>query len=183
MSKSHLDFEWSAVATGYTLDVNLIGGDFGFDMEWHSATINGTGTEPFAVSSLARIGDAVTSVIRHWDEVKSQYLYAASVVTTANEVLRYVEKTTGREYTVGYSDVEECVEEAEKRIKRGFPDSGMFLFERSIVYDVRLDASAPFASQSANKLLQLPPESVEVIVEKAYHELKYHGKPGCGCSS
>jgi hypothetical protein len=183
MSKSNLNFEWTAVATGYTLDMKLMGGDFGFDMEWHSANINGTGTEPFAVSSLSRIGDAVTSVIRHWDEVKNQYLYAASVVTTANEVLKYVEETTKREYTVGYSDVEECIEEAEKRIQRGFPDSGMFLFERSILYDVRLDASAPFASQSANKLLQLPPESVETIIKKAHHELKHHGKPGCACST
>jgi hypothetical protein len=182
-SAANPELEWSAVATGYTLDTNLISGDLGFDMEWHSATSNGTGIEPFAASSLARVGEVVASLIRHWEAVKNQYIYAAGIITTANEVLRCVEETTGREFTVGYSDVEESVIEGEKRIDRGYPDSGMFLLERSILYDERLNASTPFASQSGNKLLKLSPESVEAIVGKAYHDLKHHGKPGCGCSS
>jgi hypothetical protein len=183
VSQGDSGLEWSAIATGYTLDTNLISGNLGLDMEWHSATIHGIGTEPFAASSLERVGKVLSRVVQHWDEVKNQYIYAAGVITSANEVLRSAEKVTGREFTVGNYDVEECIKEGQTRIEKGYPDSGMFLLERSILYDEQLDASAPFRSQSANKVLQLEPETVEVIVERAYHDLKHHGKPGCGCSS
>ena len=176
-------FDWIGIATGYTLDTNLISGNMGFDMQWHSATIHGTGTEPFAASSLERVGRVVVSVIRHWDQIKSHYVYAAGLLTSANEVLRCAEQVTGREWTADNHDVHDSVREGEMRIERGFPDAGMALLERSILYDEKLNASAPFESDSSNELLQLPLESTEDIVEKAYHDLQHHGKPGCGCSS
>lgn len=174
---------WVGVATGYTLDTGLINGTMGFDLEWHSATIHGLGTEIFAASSLQRVGQVVSRVITHWDEVKNQYIYAASLLTSANEVLRSVEKTTQREFTVGNYDVEDCIREGETRIERGYPDSGMFLLERSILYDEQLEAAEPFKFRSSNQLLGLGPESVETVVVNAYHDWKHHGKPGCGCSS
>ncbi|KAF9690987.1 hypothetical protein EKO04_010940 [Ascochyta lentis] len=176
-------FEWVGVATGYTLDTGLISGNLGFDMEWHSATVHGIGTETFAASSLQRVGQVVARVVEKWEEVKNQYIYAAGVLTSANEILRSAEKATHREFTVGNYDVEDCIREGEARIQRGFPDSGMFLLERSILYDEQLGAAEPFELYSSNELLQLVPESVETIVVNAYHDLKHHGKPGCGCSS
>ncbi|KAJ4361850.1 hypothetical protein N0V83_010791 [Neocucurbitaria cava] len=183
LSMADLGFEWTGIATGYTLDTSLISGDLGFDMGWHSATIHGIGTEPFAASSLERVGQVVASVISHWEEVKNRYIYAAGAITSANEVLRSAEKATGRQWTVGNYDVEECIREGETRIDRGYPDSGMFLLERSVLYDEQLDASASFRNHNANEMLQLQPEPIEDIVKKAYHDLKHHGKPGCGCSS
>ncbi|KAF1925498.1 isoflavone reductase family protein [Didymella exigua CBS 183.55] len=180
--KKTAGFEWVGVATGYTLDTGLISGNMGVDMEWHSATLHGTGTETFAASSLQRVGQVVARVIVDWDEVANQYIYAAGTLTSANEVLRSAEKTTQREFTVGNYDVEDCIKEGEARIQRGYPDSGMFLLERSILYDEGLDAAEPFQRCSSNKLLQLESESVETIVANAYHELRHHGKPGCGCS-
>lgn len=177
------NFEWVGIATGYTLDTGLISGNMGIDLEWHSATIHGIGTETFAASSLQRVGEVVAHVIDHWPEVANQYIYAAGVLTSANEVLRSAEKATQREFTVGNYDVEECIKEGQARIERGYPDTGMFLLERSILYDEELDAVEPFKSRSSNKLLQLEPESVETIVANAYHDLRHHGKPGCGCSS
>jgi hypothetical protein len=98
-------------------------------------------------------------------------------------VLRSAERATGHEWTVGSHDVEDSVREGEARIQRGFPDAGMALLERSVLYDEQLDASAPFQSRSANRILQLSAESVEDIVNRAYHDLQHHGKPGCGCSA
>lgn len=183
VSIAHSSFEWTAVATGYTLDTNLISGDLGFDMEWHSATLHGGGTETFAASSLERVGRVVARVIQHWEAVKHQYIYAAGVLTSANEILHFAENETGQQWTVGNYDVQDCIREGESRIARGFPDSGIFLLERSILYDEQLDACAPFRTQSTNELLQLQPESVEEIVHNAYHDLKHGGKPACGCSS
>ncbi|KAJ4989779.1 NmrA-like family protein [Stagonosporopsis vannaccii] len=182
-SAASSDFEWVGVATGHTLDTALISGNMGFDMQWHSATIHGIGTETFATSSLQRIGHVVARVIDHWDEVRNQYIYAAGVLTSANEVLRSAEKATQREFTVGNYDVEDCIREGITRIERGYPDSGMFLLERSILYDEALDAVEPFRSRSSNDLLELGPEVVDTIVANAYHDFKHHGKPGCGCWS
>lgn len=182
-SKGTQGFDYIGIATGYTLDSNLISGTMGFDMQWHSATIHGIGTEPFAACSLERIGQVVVSVIQHWDKIKSHYIYAAGVVTSANEILRCAEQATGHEFTVGNHDVEDSVREGTSRIERGFPDAGMALLERSILYDEQLDAVAPFRSHSANELLGLPKESVKDVVGKAYHDLQHYGKPGCGCSS
>lgn len=183
VSEANPDFSWIGIATGYTLDTNLISGDLGFNMKWHSATTHGIGTEPFAASSLARVGQTVLKVIQHWNEINSHYIYAAGVITSANEVLRAAESATGREWTVGNHDVEDSVREGMTRIERGFPDAGMALLERSILYDEQLNASGPFKSQSYNHILQLRPESVDTIVKTAYHDLQEHGKPGCGCSS
>ncbi|EDU39614.1 NmrA multi-domain protein [Pyrenophora tritici-repentis] len=180
MSKS---FEWTAIATGYTLDTNLVSGNMGLDMEWYSATIHGIGTEQFAASSLEKVGSVVACTINHWDEVKNQYIYAAGVITSTNEVLRSAEKATGRTFTVGHYNVEESILEGQQRIERGYPDSGMFLLERSILYDEQVNASMPFKTQSMNEKLGLSPESVEAIVEKAYHDMKHRGKSGCACST
>jgi hypothetical protein len=164
VTEANPDFSWIGIATGYTLDTNLISGDLGFDMQWHSATIHGVGTEPFAASSLARVGQTVTKVVQHWNDIDSHYVYAAGVITSANEILRACERVTGREWTVGNHDVEDSVREGISRIERGFPDAGMALLERSILYDEQLNASAPFLSQSSNHVLQLHPESVDTIV-------------------
>ncbi|KAF3006755.1 hypothetical protein E8E13_009955 [Curvularia kusanoi] len=178
-----IDFEWVGVATGYTLDTGLISGNMGLDMEWHSATIHGIGTEVFAASSLRRVGQVVSRVILYWEKVKNQYIYAASILTSANEVLRSAEKATKREFTVGNYDVEDCIREGETRIERGYPDSGMFLLERSILYDEQLNAAEPFELRSSNQILELAPESVEIVVANAYHDFRHYGKPGCGCSA
>jgi hypothetical protein len=182
-SQDNPGFDWTAIATGYTLDVGIISGDLGLDMEWHSATLHGFGDEPFAASSLERVGQVVVSVIQRWDQVMNHYIYAAGLITCANEIIRAAESVTNREWTVGTGDVEDCIREGESRIERGYPDAGMCLLERSVLYDEELDASAPFKSQDSNEVLHLTPESVDMIVENAYHDLKTHGKPGCGCSS
>jgi len=183
ISKATSDFDWIGVATGYTLDKNLISGDMGLDMQWHSATVHGTGDEPFAVSSLERVGNVVRSVCQHWGEIKRHYICAAGLVTTANEVIAAAEYSTGQKWTVDNNDVQDTIREGITRIERGFPDAGMALLERSVLYDQQLNASAPFKSNDTNELLNFPPESVDTIVETAYRDFKNHGKPGCGCSS
>lgn len=187
LSEGIPNFEWTAISTGYTLDASLLSGDMGFDMgfdmEWHSATIHGTGTELFAASSLGRVGQVVARVIASWGKTKNRYIYAAGTVTSANEVLRAVEKTTDQQFTAGHYRVEECIEEGQKRIEKGYPDSGLALLERSVLYDEHIDASASFKTRSANDMLELAAESVDAIVAEVYHSFKRLGKLSCGCSA
>ncbi|USP78681.1 hypothetical protein yc1106_05955 [Curvularia clavata] len=183
LSEGNPNLEWTAISTGYTLDANLLSGDMGFDMEWHSVTIHGTGTELFAASSLTRVGQVVARVIANWEKTKYQYIYAAGTVTSANEVLRAIEKATGQQFAVGHYGVEECIEEGQKRIERGYPDSGLALLERSVLYDKQLDASTPFRTHTTNDMLGLAAESVDAIVTEVYHSFRRLGKPSCGCSA
>ncbi|KAK5169132.1 uncharacterized protein LTR77_006441 [Saxophila tyrrhenica] len=174
--------EWVGVATGTTLDHGILSGNLGFDLKWQSATLHGQGHERFAASSSAWIGRAMLAIIEHWEDVKNQYLYASGLPTSGNEVVSALEKETGKTFTVGRADVEECIHEAERRLQQGFPDAGMFLMERSVLYDESLDAVRAFEEADAKEKLGLEAESLHDIVHGVLHDEREHGgKPGCGC--
>ncbi|OJD36237.1 uncharacterized protein BKCO1_1200061 [Diplodia corticola] len=181
-------FSWVAVAAGALLGARL--DDLGFDIKWQSATVYGDGDGDaggrdrafFAVSSLAWVGRSVARVVERWDAVRNSYLYAAGAVTSADEVVACLQAATGKEWAVGTADVAECVAEAERCLRRGFPDAGIALMERSVLYDTSLGAVDSFRTKSANDLLGLGREKVEDIIIGAVHDFQNHGKADCGCS-
>ncbi|KAK3708965.1 hypothetical protein LTR37_011129 [Vermiconidia calcicola] len=173
---------WVAVATGSALDRGLLSGNLGFDLKWQSATLHGEGTERFAASSSAWIGRVVLAVIERWQEVKNQYLYVAGVTTSANEVIDQLEKITSKSFVAGRAEVEECVREAERRLEQGFPDAGMFLMERSVLYDQKIDAVRSFEESDAVSKLGLEKERIADTIKGVVHNQQHHGgAPGCGC--
>lgn len=181
-------FTWCAVACGVILDRGISSKNLGFDLAWRNASMHGSGDERFAASSSAWIGRVLCGVVEHWDDrgVRNQYLRAAESVTTANEVLRALESAMsndGRPWTAERGDVEVCVREAEKRIERGFPDAGMFLLERSVLYDESLNAVEAFEREDANGVLGLKREGLEGTVREVVREYRDDGggKAGCGC--
>lgn len=173
--------QWVAVATGAQLDQALISGNIGFDMKWQSVTIHGTGDERFAASSTSWNGKVARAILEYWDKVKDQYVYAAGLITTANECLAALQDTTGQEWTRGNNDVEDMVREAEQRINRGFPDAGMFLLEKSVLCDESLGAVEPFQANDAKEVLGLQAEDLAGLVKSAVHDFRHHGKGDCGC--
>ena len=176
------DFEWCAVATGYTLDHGLLSGNLGFDLKWQSATVPGNGSESFAASSAAWHGRVVKATLERWDSVQGQYLYAAGLTTSADAIKRDLQIASGKDWEVGYVDVEDILREAERRLDRGFPDAGMFLMERSVLFDERLGAERPFVEQDAKAVLGLEAEHLEGIIHSVLHQQKHnHGKADCGC--
>lgn len=172
---------WAAIATGVDLDRGLMNGKLGFDIKWQSATLHGQGHEHFAASSSSWIGKVVLAVIRHWQEVQNQYLYAAGTITTANGIVASFEKVTGKKFEVSRGDVGECVDEARKRIERGFPDAGMFLMARSVMYDESIRAVESFERDDGKGRLGLEEESEEDIVRRIAHEIEHHAVGSCGC--
>ncbi|KAJ9637156.1 hypothetical protein H2199_007442 [Coniosporium tulheliwenetii] len=175
------EFEWVGVAVGCILDQKLISGDLGFDLQWQSATMHGTGKERFAVTSLARVGEVVARVVERWEQVKNQYLYSAGCITTADEIVGCLEKAMGKQWTVGHVETEQCVREGEQRIRSGFPDAGMFLIERSVLYDEELGAVKAFEEKDAKSVLDLKAEDLGRLVSHAVHDFEHHGKADCGC--
>jgi hypothetical protein len=174
-------FTWVAVAVGCILGTAILNGDLGFDLQWQSAALSGTGNERFAASSLSRVGLVVARIIRHWDEVENQYLYAAGLFTSAKEVVACLEKLTSSTWTVDYSEVGDCIREGTSRIERGYPDAGMRLLEKSVLSDRLLRTIDAFQHGSANGLLQLDADSIEAILAKACHDFQHRGKSKCGC--
>ena len=174
--------QWVAFATGATLDRGLLSGNMGIDLKWQSATLHGEGHERFPASSSPWIGRVMLAVIEHWQEVKNEYIYASGMTISANEVIAGLEQETGKTFEVGRADVEQCVYEAERRLTSGFPDAGMFLMERSVLYDEDMNAVGPFDQHDAKDRLGLKPENLHDIIHGVLHDEKHHGgKPGCGC--
>jgi len=175
------ELQWVAIATGVDLDRGLMNGKLGFDIKWESAAVVGSGNESFAASSGAWTGKVVLAVLRHWESVKNQYLYAAGLITSADAIVTAFEKATGKSFVTSKTDVEDCVREAERRIERGFIDAGIALMGRSVMYDRSIEAAKPFEDADAKGRLGLEREKLEDIVEWVLHELKHHDNGGCGC--
>ncbi|KAF2649347.1 hypothetical protein K491DRAFT_708210 [Lophiostoma macrostomum CBS 122681] len=174
-------FTWVAVAVGCILDTALMNGDLGFDLQWQSGALSGTGNERFAATSLARVGLVVARIVGHWDDVENQFLYSAGLFTSAKEVTIFLEKLTASTWTVDYSEIGDCIREGTSRIERGYPDAGMRLLEKSILCDESLRTIDAFEHGSANGLLQLEAESIKAILDRTYHDFQHRGKPKCGC--
>lgn len=51
----------------------------------------------------------VKSVVQCWDTIKNQYLYVAGMLTAGNELVGALERMTKSKWSVGYSDVEDCI--------------------------------------------------------------------------
>lgn len=174
--------QWAAVATGLQLDQALISGNIGFDLKWQSATIHGTGGELFAASSTSWNGKIARAILQHWNHIHNQYIYAPGLITSANACLAALQDSTRQEWMQGKNDVEDLIREAEQRMHRGFPDAGMFLLEKSVLCDESLGAVVPFETSHGRAMLGLQQgEDLAVVVERAVHDFRHHGKGDCGC--
>lgn len=173
--------QWVGIAMGCIVDTALSNGNLGFDLTWQSGTLLGTGHEIFAATSLERVGMVVECVIRDWEIFKNQYIYAAGTLTSANDIMTTLERYSDSKWSADYSEVEECVREGQSRVTKGYLDSGMFLLERSVLFDTSLRATEPFETQSVNARLCLEQENTESIVKEAYRKLRRREMPGCGC--
>ena len=172
---------WVAIATGADLDRGLLNSNLGFDIKWQSATLHGQGNTRFAASSSSWTGRVVLAVLQNWQSVENQYIYAAGLTVSGDELVAALEKATGHSYATSRTDVEDCIREAENRIGRGFPDAGMFLMGRSVMYDDRIGAVRPFEEEDVKEKLGLAAEKLEDIVEWVLDEMKHHEDGGCGC--
>lgn len=104
------------------------------------------------------------------------------MLTTANALLQSLQDQMGQTWEVGNTDVGDLVDEADRRFERGFPDAGMFLMERSVLYDGDLEAVRPFVERDAEAKLGLGEgEDLGEVVERVVHEFEHLGGGGCGC--
>ncbi|CAK4032179.1 isoflavone reductase family [Lecanosticta acicola] len=184
--------EWVGIATGCDLSHALRSGNLGFDFKWQSASLHGTGDEVFAAATSSTWNGLVAlQVTKHWHELKNQYLYASNLLTSTNAILRGLQETSKSpsKWEANYSpEISDLLHEAERRFERGFPDAGMFLMERAVLFDPTLDAVKPFVERDAKAILGLlaegscDDEKLADVVKKVVRESQENGQADCGCS-
>ncbi|KAK2613271.1 hypothetical protein N8I77_000193 [Diaporthe amygdali] len=91
---------WTAIITGPFFDWGLKQGMMGFELPNKSATLVDGGNTRFTTSTVAQIGRAIISVLKHPSETKNQLVFVESFTTTQLEVLAALQKATGKEWEV-----------------------------------------------------------------------------------
>lgn len=152
----------------------------GIDITWQSATVFGRGDEESFSSSPEFVGAAVAAVVARWDGFAGRYLRVAGLRTSSEGVIAELERQTGKEFEIGRVEREEGVQEARKRIEGGWPDAGMFLLERSVLADEECFEGF-VADEGLREELDLEEQRLEEVIKSVLHDLKHHGKGGCGC--
>lgn len=167
------NFRWTGIATGCLLENGLVDGLLGFDLVWKSATIYGDGAEEFPCSTVAGIGRAVLDVLKDLEEGRyaREFLYRNEFMTNQNEILMMLEKIG--KWHVGRAEIEECVREGDRRMKRGFFEGAMVLLERYVL----------FGSIGELKHWEDKREKFELerVVKGVFEGLERNGKAECGC--
>lgn len=111
--------------------------------------MHGNRDEQFPASSTSWPELVALAVINHWEELDNQYIYVLGLLANANSLLQVSREQTRQEWTAGHVDIIDTIHEAERRLERGFPDASIFLMERSVLFDVDLNAVRPFLEQAS----------------------------------
>jgi hypothetical protein len=179
--KDGRNLEWVAFATGTILDEDLLSGKVGIDLKWQSASLPCQDlNQSVSATSLARVGELVSSIFEHWESVKNSFIYAAGCMTSAQEIIDLLEKEMGVEFVVGIAATEDIEKEALKMVKGGWPDAGWNLLERSLLFDG--DAGKAFLMNHGYEALGVGQEQVGDIVKSAVHKWRHTERGDCGCS-
>lgn len=105
------DFGFTSLVTGHFYDWGLRNGFLHFWPDEKRAEILGDGERKSSLSTLRRVGEAVVGVLQADEEtyrtkMKGRVLMVQSFCVSQNEVLRVLERVTGKKWDVRYEDVE-----------------------------------------------------------------------------
>lgn len=124
----------------------------------------------------------MAAVSQHWEELENSYVYLAEMIVSADDIVEHVQQVTGQHWEIGHVDMEDTLREAERRLECGFPDAGIMLLGRSVLYDQSLGAVDPYTDGTTKRLLGLQDGSLGAIVQRVVQEYEHHGKGDCGCA-
>ncbi|KPM37518.1 hypothetical protein AK830_g9037 [Neonectria ditissima] len=111
---------WVAIISGLMFDWGLhIPGFGGWDFKARTATIFDGGDIPFEATNLDQVGRAVALSLKSLGVTRNQYVYVNSFTATQNEVLKALEKVTGRDWEVSEGTVDGLWEGGCDQVKGG----------------------------------------------------------------
>jgi len=180
-SREHTKFSWTGLAMGCLIEEGLKGGLLGFDLRWSSALVYESGRESLACSTLRGVGETVREILMKGEEARNRYRYEAGIVTCQNKILAALERSSGKEWSIGVAEVKEAVREGNMRMDKGFLDGAMVLLERSVWFG-RLDDVGIWQKAKADVNGQKHAGNVVgKAVEQVLMELEKNGEMDCGC--
>ncbi|KAF4452596.1 hypothetical protein F53441_4616 [Fusarium austroafricanum] len=170
LAKQHDWFSWTGLSNGLFLDSGLRN-PWGFiDIKNRKFRLVDSGNEPYSTSSLAFVGDAVSSILKKPEEMANKYLNIAGVTTTQNEVLKIVERVTGDKFEVTHVTGAELERLGDDKIAKGdFSAFGnyleQFLFADGAGHSLKGD-------ENAIRLLGLETENLEEVIKGVVADIK-----------
>ncbi|KAI8818000.1 uncharacterized protein EV422DRAFT_508544 [Fimicolochytrium jonesii] len=119
LAEKHPGFTWTSVITGGFFDWGLKVGFYRFDLKQHTASIIDSGNAQATVTTLARIGDSIVSILLHPAETANRYIYTQSFNYTQNELLAALEKHTNAKWTVTHANSDELIKSGKAALAKG----------------------------------------------------------------
>jgi len=89
----------------------------GFVVPIRVATIYDAGTEPVSVTSIVKVGQAVTSILLHPSETANRFLKIRSLLITQRDVLAAFEEITGQAWEVKYVETKDLLAQAKEKLR------------------------------------------------------------------
>jgi hypothetical protein len=92
----------------------------GFNIAAREATICGSGTNTFSVSTREMVGDAVARTLLYPEKRENTYIYISTLETFQNDILASLKRITGAEdWKVKHVSPEEKIQEGKALIEKG----------------------------------------------------------------
>ncbi|MCJ1485900.1 hypothetical protein MMC06_006075 [Schaereria dolodes] len=156
---------WTALVTGPFFDWGIKVKFLGFNLAEKTATIFDSGNHQWPATTLPTIGLAICGILKKPEETANKYLFVDSFVTSQNEVLAALEKSTGQKWTVNHSTADSLL--ATGREKLGNKDfSGIMQLIQAGVYGEQNECNYTTRETLSNGLLGLPKETVQDEIAK-----------------
>ena len=163
-SVANSNLSWTSLVCGHFFDYGLKSGLLQFDITAHKVKIYDSGDVKFSATVIGTIGVAVVRVLQNEDETRNRMLYIHSSCVTQNEILKSLERVTGRDWQVTHVDSEELINEIKGKLDRD-PDNVEATENMVSVLGI-VDSNWESKPDLANSLLGLKEDDLDEVVKK-----------------
>lgn len=140
-------------------------GFLGQNLSAYKAIIYGSGNTRFSTTTLSTVGTAIAKILRNPEKTANQYLFISSFETTGNEILTELEKATGKKWDVEHKTIEETINTGKEKMSK-HDYSGIVELILGVIFGEDQGNDLTQEHELANKLLNLPEETLETVIAK-----------------
>ena len=153
---------WTSLVCGHFFDYGLRSGLLQYDLKAHKAQIFDGGDIRWSATTLETVALAVVRVLQKEEETENRMLYNQSVCVSQNEVLKSLERLSGRSWQLKHVSSDEYVKETQAKLEHNPDDAEEWENMVSVVGIV--DANWEGKGDFANPLLGLKSENLDQLI-------------------
>lgn len=154
---------WTNVTCGHLFNWGLTSNFLKFNLEKHEAVVFDAGDVKWSTTTTSTVGKAVVQILQKLKETENKMLYIQSFCVTQNEVLKALEKVTGKKWTVDKKSSEEYIQTTQKKMNEGDEEAEMDMVTVVGITRGNWEGKDEFS----NGLLGLENEDLEKVVKEA----------------